>query len=165
MRPPGVPGPGAYDGGDDFSLFGALTKRVASRNAQFGASGPRFPGQNPRRADGVLGVSELPGPHSYAPERSAPAGPPQMSSTFASGTKRMQLPKPPTEPKASEFETDVEVLGASLLTQSCPGCGRARRACARLSVVWLLGQNPMTAICATCCGEAFTSEPRCTPGA
>ena len=123
MRPPEVPGPGAYDGGDEYSLYGALTKQVASRNCQFGMSGPRFPERNQRCADGVLGPSELPGPHSYEPARAAPAGPPQMSSTFMSGTKRMQLPKPPTEPKASEFETEEEVLGV------CPSMACHRRAC------------------------------------
>lgn len=112
MRPTEVPGPGAYDGGDDFSLYGSLTKQVTSRRAQFGSTGPRFAGQGSHRPDGVLDASELPGPHSYEPARVAGAAP-QVTSTFVSRTKRMPLPKPPTEPKASEFETDVEVLGAS----------------------------------------------------
>lgn len=120
MRPTEVPGPGAYDGGDDFSLYGTLTKQVTSRRAQFGSTGPRFAGQGSHRPDGVLDASELPGPHSYEPARAAGAAPPQVTSTFASRTKRMPLPKPPTEPKASEFETDVEVLGAPRPPPQCP---------------------------------------------
>lgn len=104
---PHMPGPGAYGGDQEDSLFANVTKRVASRGGVFGSSGPRFKAKS-RTGD----QTALPGPGSYEsmPQKSN-VGCGHRSSTFASGTVRMKAARGAAEPKYSEFESDKEVLG------------------------------------------------------
>lgn len=108
------PGPGDYDTSDEFSLFSTMTKKPSSRCTMFGSSSTRFVPESKAQPEGVVAPSDMPGPQSYNP-----VPPPKQSvncpsSNFASRTRRMEGIKAPTEPKASEFEADDDVMGKFL---------------------------------------------------
>lgn len=120
QRVPDVPGPGAYDGDADESLFGCVAKRLTARGGAFGSSGPRFRGGGAKRP-GQL--TEAPGPGSYEGGGGVVAagaqGGGRRTSTFASGTVRMRPAKAAPEPRYSEFEAEREVMGAAAALPAC----------------------------------------------